>query len=42
MGIAERFYELVPDMALDFPFELDAFQKEVLVSHKCFGYDLND
>uniref|UniRef100_A0A2N9HXV9 Helicase ATP-binding domain-containing protein n=1 Tax=Fagus sylvatica TaxID=28930 RepID=A0A2N9HXV9_FAGSY len=27
-GIAERFYELVPDMALEFPFELDKFQKE--------------
>lgn len=27
--IADRFHELVPDMALDFPFELDAFQKEV-------------
>ena len=30
-GIADRFDELVPDMALDFPFELDAFQKEVTV-----------
>ncbi|XP_015873935.3 DExH-box ATP-dependent RNA helicase DExH11 isoform X3 [Ziziphus jujuba] len=29
-GIAERFYELVPDMALDFPFELDKFQKEAI------------
>lgn len=28
-GIAERFYELVPDMALEFPFKLDKFQKEV-------------
>ncbi|CAI9264017.1 unnamed protein product [Lactuca saligna] len=27
-GIADNFSELVPDMALDFPFELDAFQKE--------------
>jgi hypothetical protein len=27
--IADRFHELIPDMALDFPFELDAFQKEV-------------
>ncbi|XP_058083612.1 uncharacterized protein LOC131231439 isoform X3 [Magnolia sinica] len=27
-GIANHFYELVPDMALDFPFELDKFQKE--------------
>ncbi|CAM8958449.1 unnamed protein product [Rhodiola kirilowii] len=26
--IADHFYELVPDMALDFPFELDLFQKE--------------
>lgn len=36
-GIAERFHELVPDMALDFPFELDKFQKEVLVkaNHFC-------
>lgn len=29
---AERFHELVPDMALDFPFELDNFQKEVLLN----------
>lgn len=28
--IAERFYELVPDMALNFPFELDPFQKEAI------------
>ncbi|CAM8949946.1 unnamed protein product [Rhodiola kirilowii] len=28
--IADHFYELVPDMALDFPFELDLFQKEFL------------
>lgn len=28
--IANRFYELVPDMALDFPFELDKFQKEAI------------
>lgn len=28
--IAKCFDELVPDMALDFPFELDPFQKEVL------------
>jgi superfamily II RNA helicase len=36
-GIAERFYELVPDMALEFPFELDKFQKEVLIkaNHCC-------
>lgn len=36
-GIAECFHELVPDMALDFPFELDKFQKEVLVkaNHFC-------
>lgn len=27
--IINRFYELVPDMAIDFPFELDKFQKEV-------------
>lgn len=27
--IANNFYDLVPDMALDFPFELDTFQKEV-------------
>ncbi|KAK1298896.1 hypothetical protein QJS10_CPB14g01721 [Acorus calamus] len=27
-GIANRFHDLVPDMALDFPFELDKFQKE--------------
>ncbi|XP_058107617.1 uncharacterized protein LOC131251117 isoform X2 [Magnolia sinica] len=27
--MANHFYELVPDMALDFPFELDKFQKEV-------------
>ncbi|KAK7305341.1 hypothetical protein VNO77_43246 [Canavalia gladiata] len=28
--IADRFHELVPDMALEFPFELDAFQKEAI------------
>ncbi|KAL5983261.1 hypothetical protein ACLOJK_017345 [Asimina triloba] len=28
--IADHFYELVPDMALEFPFELDTFQKEVV------------
>ncbi|KZV40547.1 hypothetical protein F511_29373 [Dorcoceras hygrometricum] len=28
--IAERFHELVPDMALKFPFELDSFQKEAI------------
>ena len=30
-GIADNFNELVPDMALYFPFELDAFQKEVIL-----------
>jgi antiviral helicase SKI2 len=30
--IADRFYELVPDMAIEFPFELDNFQKEVFPS----------
>ncbi|GKV33028.1 hypothetical protein SLEP1_g41582 [Rubroshorea leprosula] len=29
-GIADHFYELVPDMALEFPFELDTFQKEAI------------
>lgn len=29
--ISLRFHELVPDMALDFPFELDTFQKEVVI-----------
>ncbi|CAI9268321.1 unnamed protein product [Lactuca saligna] len=29
-GIADNFNELVPDRALDFPFELDAFQKEAI------------
>lgn len=29
-GIANRFYELVPDLALEFPFELDSFQKEAI------------
>ncbi|KAJ0700019.1 putative RNA helicase [Helianthus annuus] len=29
-GIADHFDELVPDMALDFPFQLDAFQKEAI------------
>ncbi|PIN04704.1 Cytoplasmic exosomal RNA helicase SKI2, DEAD-box superfamily [Handroanthus impetiginosus] len=29
--ITERFHELVPDMALNFPFELDPFQKEAIV-----------
>ncbi|KAG8387912.1 hypothetical protein BUALT_Bualt02G0070700 [Buddleja alternifolia] len=28
--IMERFHELVPDMALSFPFELDPFQKEAI------------
>ncbi|KAM6578144.1 hypothetical protein CsatB_029981 [Cannabis sativa] len=28
--ISQRFHELVPDMALDFPFELDTFQKEAI------------
>ncbi|KAK9168229.1 hypothetical protein Syun_000369 [Stephania yunnanensis] len=28
--IADRFHDLVPDMALDFPFELDTFQKEAI------------
>ncbi|KDP46561.1 hypothetical protein JCGZ_08533 [Jatropha curcas] len=28
--IAERFHELVPDMALNFSFELDSFQKEAI------------
>jgi len=30
--IAGRFHELIPDMALEFPFELDAFQKKVFTS----------
>ncbi|KAK1311815.1 hypothetical protein QJS10_CPA07g00050 [Acorus calamus] len=29
-GIANQFHDLVPDMALDFPFELDKFQKEAI------------
>ncbi|CAA7392674.1 unnamed protein product [Spirodela intermedia] len=29
-GIADRFNELVPNLALDFPFELDNFQKEAI------------
>ncbi|KAI4305143.1 hypothetical protein L6164_028529 [Bauhinia variegata] len=29
-GIADHFHELVPDLALEFPFELDAFQKEAI------------
>lgn len=33
-SIAERFHDLVPDKALDFPFELDAFQKEVPINAK--------
>ncbi|KAJ3676350.1 hypothetical protein LUZ60_003762 [Juncus effusus] len=28
--IISRFYELVPDMAIEFPFELDTFQKEAI------------
>ncbi|XP_010256687.1 PREDICTED: DExH-box ATP-dependent RNA helicase DExH11 [Nelumbo nucifera] len=28
--IIDHFYELVPDLALDFPFELDKFQKEAI------------
>lgn len=35
-GIADRFHELVPDMALDFPFELDTFQKEVFLGPSLF------
>lgn len=30
--IVENFRDLVPDMALNFPFELDSFQKEVLAN----------
>jgi len=29
--IVDCFHQLVPDMALEFPFELDAFQKEVFI-----------
>ncbi|KAK4785496.1 hypothetical protein SAY86_002185 [Trapa natans] len=29
-GIADHFHELVPDMALEFPFDLDRFQKEAI------------
>ncbi|WRX33604.1 DEAD/DEAH box helicase domain - like 8 [Theobroma cacao] len=29
-GIADHFYELVPDMAIEYPFELDTFQKEAI------------
>lgn len=29
-SIAARFHDLIPDKALDFPFELDAFQKEAI------------
>lgn len=29
--IADHFHDLIPDMALEFPFELDAFQKEVFI-----------
>ncbi|XVF68917.1 hypothetical protein PTKIN_Ptkin11bG0039600 [Pterospermum kingtungense] len=29
-GIADKFNELVPDMAIEFPFELDTFQKEAI------------
>lgn len=29
-GIADQFHELVPDLALEFPFELDKFQKEAI------------
>ena len=28
-----KFYKLVPDMAIEFPFELDKFQKEVSCTH---------
>ncbi|URE37999.1 DSHCT (NUC185) domain [Musa troglodytarum] len=28
--IVSHFYELVPDMAIDYPFELDSFQKEAI------------
>ena len=33
--IADHFHEHVPDMALEFPFELDAFQKEVYLFVSC-------
>ncbi|THG21416.1 hypothetical protein TEA_008512 [Camellia sinensis var. sinensis] len=33
-GIVEHFHKLVPDMALEFPFELDKFQKEILIVAK--------
>lgn len=32
--IVDQFHQLVPDMALNFPFELDPFQKEVTVIAK--------
>ncbi|KAL8159337.1 hypothetical protein V2J09_000874 [Rumex salicifolius] len=28
--LVEKFYDLVPDMAFEFPFELDSFQKEAI------------
>lgn len=31
-AITDHFHELVPDLALEFPFELDAFQKEVYIN----------
>lgn len=37
-GIADHFHELVPDMALEFPFELDDFQKEVNILFRAFIY----
>lgn len=39
-GIADHFYELVPDMAIEYPFELDTFQKEVSAVQILF-YNLN-
>lgn len=41
-GITSRFYELVPEMALDFPFELDKFQKEVMVYTVVFLYFISN
>lgn len=35
-----NFYKLVPDMAIEFPFELDKFQKEVRYSYASFSVSM--
>lgn len=35
-----NFSKLVPDMAIEFPFELDKFQKEVKYSYASFSVSM--